>query len=119
LHCTAQGKALISMLSDEKLDMLFGGRDMARFTSRTISSITALKAHLALVRTNGFAVNDEEQVTGVRAVAVPVVDPIGAVVASVSERGSTYQMTPPRVRMLGREMISLARDFAATTRDKL
>jgi len=114
LHCTAQGKALISTLSDKELDKLFGGKELARFTSRTISSLTALKAHLALVRANGFAVNDEEQVAGVRAIAIPVTDPIGAVIASVSVRGSTSQIPTPRVSLLAHEMIYLARDFAAT-----
>jgi DNA-binding IclR family transcriptional regulator len=112
LHCTAQGKALISTLSDEKLNKLFGSRDMARFTAKTISSLTALKAHLALVRANGFAVNDEEQVPGVRAVAVPVLDPVGAVVASVSVRGSTGQIPVPRLPMLGREMAFLSREMS-------
>jgi IclR family KDG regulon transcriptional repressor len=116
LHCTAQGKALISTLSDKELDKLFGGRELARFTPRTISSLTALKAHLALVRANGFAVNDEEQVAGVRAIAVPVIDSIGAVFASVSVRGSTEQIPSPRVSTLAREMICLARGFAATMR---
>jgi DNA-binding IclR family transcriptional regulator len=119
LHCTAQGKALISTLSDKELDKLFGGREMARFTPKTISSLTALKAHLALVRANGFAVNDEEQVPGVRAIAVPVIDPIGAVLASVSVRGSTCQIPSPRVSLLAREMISLARGFAATIRGQV
>jgi IclR family transcriptional regulator, KDG regulon repressor len=112
LHCTAQGKALISTLSDEKLDKIFGGRDMARFTPNTISSLTALKAHLALVRANGFAVNDEEQVPGVRAVAVPVIDPIGSVVASVSVRGSTGQIPSPRLTILGREMVFFSREMS-------
>jgi DNA-binding IclR family transcriptional regulator len=116
LHCTAQGKALISTLSDKELDKLFGGRELARFTARTISSLTALKAHLALVRANGFAVNDEEQVAGIRAIAVPVIDPIGAVVASVSVRGSTGQIPSPRVPLLAREMMCLARGFAAAIR---
>jgi DNA-binding IclR family transcriptional regulator len=112
LHCTAQGKALISTLSDIQLDKLFGGRDMARFTAKTISSLTALKAHLALVRANGFAVNDEEQVPGVRAVAVPVMDTIGSVVASVSVRGSVGQIPSPRLSILGREMVFFSREIS-------
>jgi DNA-binding IclR family transcriptional regulator len=112
LHCTAQGKALISTLSDEKLDRLFSGRDFARFTSRTISSISALKVHLAQVRANGFATNDEEQVPGIRAVAVPVVDGTGAVLAAFSVRGSTGQIAAPRLAMLGREMLFLSREFS-------
>jgi IclR family transcriptional regulator, KDG regulon repressor len=113
LHCTAQGKALISSLSDERLDELFEGRELARFTPRTISSPNALKAHLAMVRANGYALNDEEQVAGIRAIAVPIRDSIGAVVASVSIRGTTGQIPSLRVPLLAREMISVARDYAA------
>jgi DNA-binding IclR family transcriptional regulator len=109
LHCTAQGKALISNLPDARLDELFGGRDLARFTPKTIASLTALKLHLALVRANGFAVNDEEQVAGVRAVAVPVTNSVGVVVAAFSVRGSTVQIPSPRFPELGRELLILSR----------
>ncbi len=112
LHCTAQGKALISTLSDEKLDRVLGGREFARFTPRTIGSLTALKTHLAQVRANGFAVNDEEQVAGIRAVAVPVLDSNGAVITAFSVRGSTGQIPSSRLPQLGREMLFLSREFA-------
>ena len=39
LHCTAQGKALIVNLSDEELSKLFAGRELARFTTKTICSV--------------------------------------------------------------------------------
>ncbi len=116
LHCTAQGKVLISALSDENLDKLFEGKELARFTPRTISSPAALKAHLAVVRANGFALNDEEQVAGVRAVAVPILDPIGVVVASVSVRGSTGQIPSQRVSLLAREMCLVARNYSESVR---
>ena len=112
LHCTAQGKALISTLPDARLDRLFCGRELARFTPRTITSLAMLKDHLARVRSDGFAVNDEEQVVGVRAVAVPVIDPIGAVVAAISVRGAPSQIPLPRLPALGRELIFLAREIS-------
>jgi DNA-binding IclR family transcriptional regulator len=116
LHCTAQGKAIISTLSDQGLDELLGGKEMARFTPKTISSLTALKAHLTLVRANGYAVNDEEQVQGVRAVAVPLIDPISAVVVSISVRGSTVQIPSSHISLLARKMIYLARGFVESIR---
>ncbi len=77
LHCTAQGKALIIDLSQEELNKLFASRELARFTSKTICSLSALKVHLTEIRARGYAVNDEEMVTsGIRAVAAPVVDSI-------------------------------------------
>ena len=112
LHCTAQGKALISTLPDETLDKLFAGRELAHYTSRTISSLAALKLHMAQVRANGFALNDEEQVFGLRAIAVPVIDPIGAVVASVSVRGSTAQIPLIRVSQIARELVLVSRDLS-------
>jgi DNA-binding IclR family transcriptional regulator len=112
LHCTAQGKALIAGLPDEELDKLFVGRDLAQFTHKTICSLPALKAHLAEVRANGFSVNDEEHVHGLRAIAAPVVDSQGLVIASISVRGSTDQIPSSRLWKLGGEMIRDSRDMA-------
>ena len=112
LHCTSHGKALISALSDEKLERLFCGRELACFTPKTISTLTALKTHLALVRAEGHAVDDEEQVVGIRAVAVPVTDPIGASVVSVSVRGTTDQIPSSRLLILGRELSLVAREIS-------
>jgi DNA-binding IclR family transcriptional regulator len=112
LHCTAQGKALISSMSEPELDRLFGGRELARFTPRTISSLQTLKSHLMRVRASGFAANDEEQVAGVRAVAAPIVDLAGAVIAAVSVRGSTQQIPVARFPQIGREMIMASRQIS-------
>jgi len=111
LHCTAQGKAMIAMLPDEDLDKLLIGRELAQFTPRTIVSLSSLKAHLAEVRANGFSVNDEEHVQGIRAVAAPVVDSWGVTIAAISVRGSTQQIPSVRLRELGGEMIRASRDL--------
>ena len=112
LHCTAQGKALIADLSEAELNKLFGRRELAQFTPKTIVSLAALKTHLAEVRSNGFAVNDEEQVYGVRAVAVPLVNLLGVVVAAISLRGSSKEISLFRLPELGRELIRVSRDLS-------
>lgn len=110
LHCTAQGKALISTLSDEHLDRLFAGRELARYTPKTIPSLAALKLHLAQVRANGFALNDEEHVLGCRAIAVPVIDPIGVVIAAISVRGLNNQIPLDQVPHIAREVVHIAHE---------
>ena len=112
LHCTAQGKALIVHSSDEELSKLFAGRELARFTSKTICSLSALKAHLIEVRPRGYAVNDEEMVSGIRAVAAPVVDSLGTVIASVTVRGTTRLIPTHVIAQLGREMMLVAREMS-------
>jgi DNA-binding IclR family transcriptional regulator len=112
LHCTAQGKALIAHLSDDALTRLFAGREMARFTPKTICSVALLKKHCAEVRTRGYAVNDEEMVADVRAVGAPVTDASGSVIASVTVRGSLAQIPDWRIPDLGREMIGMAQEIS-------
>jgi len=112
LHCTAQGKALILDLSEEELSKLFAGRELARFTSKTICSLSALKVHLMEVQARGFAVNDEEMVSGIRAVAAPVVDSSGAIIASVTVRGTTRLIPTHLIAQLGREMILVSREIS-------
>ena len=121
LHCTAQGKALISTLSDKELDKLFGGRGTgAVYSANNFFTHRIKSSPCAGVRANGFAVNDEEQVAGIRAIAVPVIDPIGAVVASVSVRGSTGQIPSPRVSSAGsRDDLSGSRICRQTIRGQV
>ena len=109
VHCTAQGKALIASLPEDELNRLIGTRELSHYTPKTIYSVTALKAHLSRIRDTGFATNDEEQVLGIRAVAAPVVDGGGTVIASVSVRGSTDEISASRFPELGKEMIRAAR----------
>lgn len=111
LHCTSQGKALIAYLSDEELCRLFGGRELGQFTPKTIVSLSALKSCLAEVRANGFSVNDEEHEQGVRAIATPVFDSLGLVVAAISVRGTPDQIPNSRLHHLGQELVLTSRDM--------
>jgi DNA-binding IclR family transcriptional regulator len=115
LHCTAQGKALIAWLTDEEVDNLFLNLKLARFNSKTISNLDKLKEHLADIRKKGYALNDEEHILGIRALAAPVFSHIGNVVASVSVRGSTTEIPCEHVESLAREIIRtthlISRDF--------
>jgi DNA-binding IclR family transcriptional regulator len=112
VHCTAQGKVLIAYLPENRLIELFRGRDPAQFTSKTISNFAALRAHLAVVREQGFATNNEEHVLGIRAVAAPVIDRSGSVVLAIAVRGSTREIPGYRIEQLGFEMIRIASEVS-------
>jgi DNA-binding IclR family transcriptional regulator len=109
LHCTAQGKALIAAISSREFDSLFSKRELARYTSKTITSLTMLRANLSKVRSSGFAINDEEHVLGVRAVAAPVLDSAGNVAACISVRGLTDEISNTRIQELGKRIMAAAR----------
>ena len=76
LHCTANGKALLSQLSDERRDRLLRGR-LRRQTERTITSRAALYQELEEVKRTGIAWDLQEHSHGICAVGTAFTDPMG------------------------------------------
>jgi DNA-binding IclR family transcriptional regulator len=82
-HLTAVGKAILAHLTEDELDVLLPKLDFAAGTSRAVRSSDALRGELARIQQAGYAVEDGEEVEGVRCVAAPVHQYGGRVVASV------------------------------------
>ena len=87
-HYTGLGKVLLAALADDQLDQHLAERELARATDRTITDPGALRAELARVRRQGYAIDDEESNLGIRCVAAPVIDRSGAAAAAISISGS-------------------------------
>jgi IclR family acetate operon transcriptional repressor len=76
--CTAQGKVLLSALSDAAVRRIFEAQ-FQQFTPHSVSSADALLKELETVRKTGFAIENGEFKIGVRGVAAPIKDHTGAV----------------------------------------
>lgn len=83
-HATALGKALLAGLSADELDEYFDTVELERLAPRTIVSPDALRAEIDEARTNGWAICDQELEEGLRAIAVPLHDRDGRVVAALN-----------------------------------
>jgi DNA-binding IclR family transcriptional regulator len=70
LFAGAVGKAFLSELRPEQLDRLIPERGLPRYTPRSILEMDAYLEELEQVRRQGYAVDDEEYITGIRAIAV-------------------------------------------------
>ncbi len=97
-HCTAVGKVLLSALPEEKLEKLVGDKGLTKQTEKTITDFTKLKTHLQLVRTNGYAFDQEENEIGIRCVAAPIRDQRGEVIAAISISGPVSRIKVPMLR---------------------
>jgi DNA-binding IclR family transcriptional regulator len=80
LHCSANGKALLSMLDEQKLEKLLRG-PLPRLTANTIIQRTDLLKAIESVRRSGVAYDLEEHTEGICAVGTAFLDPIGRAVA--------------------------------------
>ena len=115
LHSTAIGKALLAFLPEEEVDLIVNKHSLPRLTAKTITSPKLLKKELAKVRTHGYAVGNEENEIGVRAVAAPIFNDAGRVVAAVNLGASTMHMRVEDIPRLG----ALVRQYSLRMSEQL
>jgi IclR family transcriptional regulator, pca regulon regulatory protein len=83
-YCTSMGKVLLAYLPRGLGDRLISEMDLTKRGPRTITSKNALRAQLEDVQQEGLAINDEELRAGSVAIAAPVREESGDVIAAVS-----------------------------------
>lgn len=89
-HCTASGKALLAHAPEADIERLLGS-GLKGYTSTTPVSRDAVLSELREIRNRGYAVNEGELVADVGAVASPVRDVEGKVVAAVTATVPLYR----------------------------
>lgn len=95
LHATSNGKVLLSGVRREELDPLL--ENLRLHTEVTKVDPVALRTELEQVRTQGYAVAVDELEVGLAAVAAPIRNAHGDVIASISVSGSTYRLSGDRL----------------------
>lgn len=89
---TAVGRAIFAFAPAEIVERLLAEPVMAR-TSRTITNPGILRATLAEVREQGYAIEDEESEAGIRAIAAPVRRAGGFVVGAIGIAGPSQRLS--------------------------
>jgi DNA-binding IclR family transcriptional regulator len=105
LHCTSNGKVLLASLPEAEQDRLLD-RPLERPTSHTIVDLVTLRSQLREIEVRGYAQTLEEVEEGLNAVAAPVRQADGEVVAALSVSGPAFRMRPmdlPRIARLTME----------------
>lgn len=77
LHCTSQGKLMLSSLTNKKAEALLKRQDIIPYTPHTITKTDLLLAQLDTIRARGYSVEDGEYKIGLRSVSAPVYDNTG------------------------------------------
>lgn len=96
LHCIASGKALMAYLPDERVEMVIERHGLPDRTSKTISDCDELLDELSQIRDRGFAYNDEEKISGLRALGTPLIGPDETVMGAISISDTTQNMREDR-----------------------
>jgi DNA-binding IclR family transcriptional regulator len=83
-YCTASGKLYLSSLNEQHLARYARTAKFKAFTARTIISSDQLIEEIQTIRSNGFARDNEEFMDGMIALGVPILDPNGRLVSTLT-----------------------------------
>jgi DNA-binding IclR family transcriptional regulator len=107
LHCTSNGKVLLAAMEPADRQAALAA-PLAPLTARTITDPEALARHLDDVARRGYAQTVEELEEGLNAVAAPVRQADGQVVAALSVSGPAFRMRPMDLPRTARTVMDAA-----------
>jgi DNA-binding IclR family transcriptional regulator len=110
-YATASGKAILAHLPDGEVRRILAA-GMPPVTPRTITSVEAMRQHLAEIRARGFAWDDEERIEGVRCVAAPVFGFDGQARGAVSIAAPSLRTPWERMWELGAAVKAAAEEIS-------
>jgi DNA-binding IclR family transcriptional regulator len=100
MHCTALGKSILAFSADERVREVLPELSNPR-TPHTITSEQALLQELDRIRVQGFALDNEENETGICCVGAPILDYTGQAIAAMSVSGPCDRMDQEYCIQLG------------------
>lgn len=92
MHTTAPGKAIFAFLDDDRISNILDHHGLVERTDNTITKPDDIADELAWIREHGYALDDEERLTGMRSVAAPVIDRKDQIRGSIALFGPTNRI---------------------------
>lgn len=112
LHATSSGKVLLAFTSPDARREMLEAAGLTRFTEHTITSIEDLDRQLTAIARDGYVVSIEELEHGLNAVAAPIRDHTGVVIAALSVSGPAYRLTVERAGEIAPSVVVAATKVA-------
>jgi DNA-binding IclR family transcriptional regulator len=113
LSCTALGKAMLAAMSTEQRELLLPTLRFESVTARSITSIARLRKDLAQTAQLGYALDDEEAVSGARCIGAAILDANGKVVGGISISGPTARINKTNLVSLAKTVKLAALEISA------
>ena len=97
-YATSMGRVLLAGCSDVELDAFLARVALRKLTPETLTDEGALRAELAQVRRQGWALVDQELEGGLRSIAAPIRDTRGQVIAAINVSTHASRTTLDSIR---------------------
>ena len=101
MYCSAVGKAVLSAMPRPAIAAIFQKTGLKRITEKTITSPAKMRTELEKVRTDGYALDDEEHAVGLRCIASALYNEHGEPLAAVSMLGPMARISDDKIAEFG------------------
>jgi DNA-binding IclR family transcriptional regulator len=92
-YCTASGKTYLASLKPKARQDMLESLDLKALTRNTHTSTETLLQELEQVKKQGYALDDEEFMDGMVAIAVPIFEPNGRYYGAIAMHGPTMRLS--------------------------
>jgi IclR family acetate operon transcriptional repressor len=111
-HCTASAKVLLAYQPPENIKRIINQKTFQKYTPKTIVDPNKIEEHLLEVRDKGFAICDGELEEGIKAIATPVRNINGKVIASITITGLSNRMSRNNIEKLTKILVKSTQELS-------
>jgi DNA-binding IclR family transcriptional regulator len=112
LHTTAIGKAILATLPDTEIADFVRRAGLPRRTPNSITTLAALRRELTQVRKDGYALDNEENESGIICVGAAVFDHSSQIIGAISVSTLSHELTVEGAHAFGPVVRAAARDVS-------
>jgi DNA-binding IclR family transcriptional regulator len=98
LYCTGVGKAILTLLPDDRVRAILGPDPLPRINEKTITDPEEIMKEIQKTRELGYGLDRDEYETGLTCIALPLCIPDADFYGAVSVSGPTARMRDPVIR---------------------
>lgn len=107
MYCSAVGKSILATLPREEVENIWNSTSIYMRTPSTITNLNTLYETLDLVRTQGYALDNEENEEGVRCIAACILDNRGMAENAFSISAPVTRMTDERIAVFSKFVLEM------------
>lgn len=108
---SGMGKAILASYPDADVDAVISRHGLRKVTEKSITRAPALRAEIAAIRKRGYALDNEEFVTGLRCAAAVVYNAQAEALCAISISGLAVRVSDERLHVLGRLIAEAAKEL--------
>ncbi len=109
--CSGMGKAILATWTDADIAAFAARTGFRPLTGRSHRGLDTAMQDIARIRTRGYALDDEEHVTGLRCVAAVVWSPHGEPACAISVSGLAARLPDDKIAAIGKVVKTAAMDL--------